>query len=128
MKERIIGAIIILLVGIPFVVIGGKFFTLGCGILGALSLKEIMELKEHHGKIPNFIFFISVVDLLLVLFSSLQRDNLILELPYKYLIFTFLSLCIPTLFYKNKEYSMKDALYLFGSIVLLGLIYCSDFL
>ncbi len=125
MKKRIIGAVLVLLIGIPLVIVGDKIFILACGILGSLALKEIVELKEHHHQIPDFIFFVCILDLLLLLFSSLQTENLYLELPYKYLTFTLISLFIPTLFYKDGKYSAKDAMYLLGSILFLALSFYS---
>ncbi len=125
MKERIIGAVLILLIGIPLIMIGGKVFTLSCSLFAVLALKEIMELKEHHNQIPKGIFFICVIDLVLFLFSSLKNDSLFLNLPYKYLLFTFLSLFVPTLLYKKEKYTTKEAMYLLGSVLFLALAFYS---
>ncbi len=125
MKKRILGAILILVIGIPLILLGGRLYILSCGLLGALALKELLDLKEHHHPIPDFIFFISVVDLLLFLFSPVELDTVYLNLPYKYFLFTILTLYLPTLFYRKKTYTMQDAFYVFGSIVFVALAFYS---
>lgn len=123
MKKRILGAILVLIIGIPLILIGGKPFVLGCGILGASALKELLDLKKHHHSVPDFIFFICIFDLLLFLFSTLEMDWIELNLPYTYFLFTMLTLFLPTLFYKKAKYTMQDAIYLFGSVVFITLVF-----
>lgn len=120
MKERVIGAIIILIIGIPTLILGGKTFLVACGVLGIIALKEIIDLKKHHHKIPNIIFFLSSILLLLLLYLK-QPEETFFIVNSKWMIITFLTLVLPCLFYKDEGYRVKDALYLLGSIYFLNL-------
>lgn len=125
MKERIISAIIMGLLLIPIVIIGGNVFAVAMGFIGVLGLKELIDLKESHGKIPDAIFLISIIDFLLLAFSEFDGYSIAFGLSYRGLAFTILTLFIPCLFYKNERYTTKEAMYLTGSVVFLGLFFNS---
>lgn len=121
MKMRSIGAVLILAIGIPVLWIGGNTFVIACVLLGMLALKELLDLKEHHKKIPSGIYILSIIDLVLLLASGIKNNFLVLEISYFFIVLTFLSLFLPSIFYKEKEYATHDAIYLFGSILFLTL-------
>lgn len=123
MKMRIIGAILILAIGIPILWIGGNTFVIACGILGILALKELLDLKEHHKKIPKEIYGLSIILLLLLLTSGIRNQFNVLEMDYSLIALAFLSLFLPSIFYKEKEYGTHEAIYLFGSILFLTLFW-----
>ncbi len=120
MKKRILGAIIIALILIPTLIIGGNVFTIVIGMIGVLAFKELVELKESHQKIPDFMFFIGILDLLLLIFSK-SDCSFTFSLGFKEISFSILTILIPCLFYKN--YNTKDAIYLIGSIIFLALVF-----
>lgn len=124
MKMRIIGAILLLIISIPILYIGNFSFLVACVLLGAFALKELMELKLHHKPIPNFIFILSVIDLSFLLFS-LSIPLLNFKMVSSCVAFTFLSLFLPCLFYKEENYSAHEAMYLFGSILFLSFAFSS---
>lgn len=124
MKKRVISGIIMSLVLIPILIIGGNVFILAMGMIGILALKELINLKISHEKIPDLINLISFIAILLLIFSEYDGYSIMFGLTYKGLAITILSLLIPCLFYKNK-YSTHDAFYLIGCVIFLGLIFNS---
>ena len=68
---------------------------------------------------------IGLVDMLLLIFSEYVSDSLVFGLSYSFISITLLTLFIPTLFYKNNRYTTKEAFYLVGIIMLLGLFFNS---
>jgi phosphatidate cytidylyltransferase len=123
-KKRIISAIIMCAILIPVLIIGGRVFIVAVGMIGVLALRELMDLKESHKKIPDLVFLIGMLDLLLLIFSSFDGYSIAFGLTYRGLAITLLTLFIPTLFYKE-NYQTKDAMYLSGSVILLGLVFNS---
>ena len=125
MKKRIISAIVALAIFIPVIYYGGKIFSIAMGMLSVLAFKEILDLKENSREIPEIIKGIGLIDMLLLIFSDYTSDTLMFGLSYRVLSITLLTLFIPTLFYKNNKYTTKEAFYLVGIIILLGLVFNS---
>lgn len=123
MKKRIISAIIMMIILIPALIIGGVVFAGIIAMIGVLALKELMDLKESHHKVPDLIFLISIIDLLLLIFSDFDGYSIAYGLSYKRIALTLLTLFIPTLFYKNNKYNTSDAIYLSGSVLFLGILF-----
>lgn len=125
MKKRIISAIIMVAILVPILIIGESVFAVAMGILSVLALKELIDLKQSHGKIPEFVFLLGIIDLLLLTFSEFDGYSIAFGLTYRGIAITILSMFIPCLFYKNEKYTTKDAMYLTASIVSLGLLFNS---
>ncbi|MBO4601120.1 MAG: phosphatidate cytidylyltransferase [Bacilli bacterium] len=125
MKKRIISAIVALAIVVPLLILGGNYFSFLAGVLGVLAYKEILDLKENSREIPNVIKAIGLVDLCLLIFSECDESIIVFTLPYKIVAISLLTLLIPTLFYKNNEYTTREAFYLTGVILFLGLVFNS---
>jgi len=123
MKTRIISAIVALAIIVPLLIIGGKAFIIGAGLLAVLGYKEIVELKESHKKLPIFVQIIGLIDLLLLVFSEFDGYSIMFGVTYKGIALTLVSLLIPAVLYKNDEYTTKDAFYMIGSVLLLGTVF-----
>ena len=123
MKTRIISAIVALAIFVPIIILGGRYFAVAMGVLGLLAYREILNLKENAREIPLFIKFIGMVLMLLLIFSECEGFNIINGLSYKGLGVLLLALFIPTLFYKNNVYTTREAFYLTGVVLLLGLVF-----
>ncbi len=122
MKKRIIGAILILAIGIPILFLGGIYFTIFSVLVAALALKELMELKKHHKQIPNGMFFLSILNLSFLIFEQIFSKIPSLDINPQYMAFTFIILFLPCLFYKKEKYTTHEAMYLYGSILFLTLV------
>ena len=121
MKKRIISAIVMLIIVIPVVWYGGILFRLGVTIVSIFALKEILDLKVSHGKIPNPVVLASILSLALIVLGNLEDSySIMYGITYRGVAILLLLLLGLSLFYKNNEYTAKDALFLIGSILLLG--------
>ncbi len=120
MKKRIISAIIMLVIVIPVIWFGKDLFRLGIGIISILALKEILDLKKSHHQIPMFVSLISVVALLLIVLSEYDGYSILFGITYKGIAILLLSLLGLSVFYQEKNYTATDALFLIGTIILLG--------
>lgn len=122
MKQRIISAIILMVICIPILLIGGNLFVIFAGIVGCLAFRELVLLREKDDyKLPFFVKVLSYLSLLYIIFNNYESSILHLDLDYRLislLIFIFL---IPTILIANdKKYSFLDGLYLMGSVFLIG--------
>lgn len=123
MKERIISAIVALIIIVPLVILGGKPFAIGVGVISVLGLKELLDLKKFHKKIPDFMILISYICLLLLVYSEFDGYSIAFGLTYRGMAISILALFIPTLFYKKEKYTAKDAFFLVASVLFLGLVF-----
>ena len=122
MKSRILGAIIVVLVFIPFLIYGQLPFAMFMSILSALGLYELLKVRESKKEFP---FLLKVFAFILVMCFCLYNINSI-EFQYNFnykvmalLIFLFLS---PMVFINDtKKYNLNDALFLIGTILFIGL-------
>ena len=125
MKKRIISAIVALAILVPIIILGGNYFAIAMGMLSVLAYKELLDLKENSVEIPMFVKFLGMICLLLLVFSEFNGYSIVFGISYRALAFLLLTLFIPTLFYKNNLYTTKEALYLTGICLMLGLIFNS---
>lgn len=125
MKTRIISAIIAIAIAIPFIWIGKMWFAFGIGIVSLLGFKEVYDLKKSHGNLPLIPCLIAITCMLLLVYTSLNVENVIYGPLYAKLCFTVLGLLIPALVYKNDKYTTNDGFYLIGWTLFLGMAFGS---
>lgn len=123
MKKRVIGALSLAIIGIPTFLVGGIPFKILCVILGLLALREIFNLKESHERFDVVAISLSIVSLIVLVFLNPSGYALFLGLSYQAIAFCILSLLIPTIFVNS--YKTKDAIYLMGFTLLLGMLFNS---
>ena len=112
MKQRIISAIIMVLICVPILILGGIYFKILASILAGLCLYEFLKYR----KVPIVIQIICYLILLVFLFE--KELNVFEELIPLTLI---LSLLIPIILINdNKKYNYEDAFYLTGIILFLN--------
>ena len=121
MLKRIISAAVMLIVLVPILIAGGRAFYLAVGIIALLALKEILDLKKSHSKIPSGVILMAMAALIFLVFYEYNVDIFSYGLNHLFFALILILFLIPTLFsYKNGEYNTKDAFYLIGVIILLG--------
>lgn len=123
MKKRIISAIVALAIVVPLLILGGNYFSFLAGLLGVLAYKELLDIKENAREIPTVIKAIGLIDLVILIFSEFDGYAIIFGLSYRAIAISLLTLLIPTLFYKNNEYTTREAFYLVGIVLFLGLVF-----
>ena len=120
MKQRTISGIILLLILFGSLVINVKLFNLVVLIIAIKGFNEFFNIKYHNKKDYLVIKILGIINLLILLLN-----NIFYELDIGVIMtFSFLSLTIPIIFYKdNKIYSIVDALYSLGIIYFLGIAF-----
>ncbi|MFI3260449.1 MAG: phosphatidate cytidylyltransferase [bacterium] len=118
MKIRIISSIVILSIVLPLIFIGGLYFYIGLAILSMFAYKEVVQLPVFNNVPIGIKIFGSLAYLSVVLGGLFGSD--INCIGYYNLILLLIFFLVPTLFCSNKEYNMKDALYLIGLLLFVG--------
>lgn len=122
MKLRVISAIFMVGIFVPFLLIGELPFAIFMAVLGVAGLYELIKVKESKKKFPTLL---KIVAYGIVLGLSLHNVNSIeFQFSFDYrvmsgLIFIFLA---PMVFINDfKRYNLTDALFLIGSTLFMGL-------
>lgn len=123
MKKRVISAIAMLAVCIPIIIIGGNYYMVLGGVLGVLSLWEIIRLKKDT---PNYMQFLSYVLCLLLILYKHDSGEYFDIVNYPIMISLFFIYSFSVIINDNiKKYNYKDALWLMGITLMIGLMYNS---
>lgn len=116
--KKVISAIVMLIVVVPIVWYGGRVFKIGVSILGVLALKEMLDLKKSHKEYSILVKLVSVISLLLLILAEYDGYSIMFGITYRGIAILLLSLL--SLSVLNKDYDMKDALFLIGTVLLIG--------
>ncbi len=121
MKKRIISAIIMILVFIPFLILGDNFYLVLGSVLGVLSLWELMRLEKD---IPPYMQFLSyMICLLLILYKHNSVDYIdIFNFPIIVSLFFIYSFSV-IINNDLKKYNYKDSIWLMGITIMIGLMF-----
>ena len=95
MRQRIISAIIALMIFIPLLILGGIFFKIGLSFIGVLAIKEILNLKKDIPKMIEIISYIVTFLLIILDINLLVKILIILFIYLLLLIFFYFSFIIP---------------------------------
>lgn len=122
MKKRILSALIIIAIIVPIIYLGNRYFSLAVCLIAMLSYKELLGLKYNKDKVPVLIqIFGFIITACLVLCSSMYSYEF--GLSYRLVIISVLAFLLPMLFYKKDNYNSKDAFYMIGITVLVGVTF-----
>lgn len=122
MKQRIFSAAILILLFIPFILVGGTLYAIFMTLLAIMGLYELIHVREKKKKFP---FLIKVIAYLMTIFfclSNYQSNVLTYTLDYRVMSFLIFALLLPMIFINdNKKYNLNDALFIIGSLLFIGL-------
>ena len=122
MKKRIIGAILVVAIFVPFLIIGKLPFAILMSILSVCSVYELLKVRESQKEFPMVLKLIAYAVTLGVCLCNIRSIDFQFNFDYRVmtcLIFLFLS---PLVFINDsKRYNFDDALFLIGSVLFLGL-------
>lgn len=122
MKQRIISAIIMLLIVIPVFIIGGDLFKVFILVIAMAGLKEYLDIKETKKEIPMFIKLLAYLFIPFILFTINISDALVMNIDFRIITGLFLVLLLPVVLYHKREtYSINDANYVFLGVMFLGI-------
>lgn len=119
MKDRVVGAGILLFLLISSLLINKLAFAVVILIGSILGYRELMNIK--YGKKENnfeIVRFIGYVSLILIVFN-----NYLYKIDYQMLfVIPILGLTIPIVLYNNsKRYNINDALFILGVVMFMGI-------
>lgn len=123
MKKRIISAIIAMIIVIPLIYFGGYIFTIGVCLLAALAYKEIIDLKKSHNEYPIVMVFLGFFCMVAFILSNNIDASIYQGITYQIITMTILFLLLPTIFFPKEKYNTRDAFYLIGVTLLLGMVF-----
>ena len=121
MKNRIISAVIILLLTIPCIIVGGLPFTLLVLLAGVVALYELFKIIKTSSHIPMIIEILNYLILIFFIASSNGIGSIYSVIDYKMISILLLCNLLPLILINNKnKYSLKDAFLLIGIVLFLG--------
>ena len=122
MKTRVLSAILVVAVFLPFLIIGELPFAIFMCVLSVFGLYELLKVRESKKEFPIILKIFAY--LLTVAFCLYDINSIDFQYSFDYrvmafLIFLFLS---PMVFINDtKRYNLNDALFLIGSVLFIGL-------
>lgn len=121
MKQRLISAIIALIIVIPIIIYGNVPFYIGAALIGLIGFMEILNLRSKKREIPYLMKALSVISFILIMMGDLNIFGSLYIMDYERITSVIFLLMIPIVFYnKSKKYDVNDALFLLGSVFFLG--------
>ena len=122
MKKRVISAIVMILLFVPFLVSGGTYFTVFMTVLGVMGLYELMRIRASKKQFPVIMRIVAYIMTIFFILTNSKSIEFQFNLDYRVvslMIFLFLA---PMVFINdNKKYNLNDALFLVGSVLFIGL-------
>ncbi len=122
MKKRVISAILIVLVFIPFLLIGELPFAIFMSVLAALGIYELIKVRETKKKFPVGMKIIAFLAVLFFTMLNYNSIDFVLNINYQIMSIMIFLFLIPIVFINNNDkYNFDDSLFLMGSVLFIGL-------
>ena len=121
MKLRIISSIVMVLVVVPFLIIGELPFALFMSLLGLLSYYELIHTRELQKPFPLLLKIIAYIMVFCFCMYNFDSIEFLSQFDYRVmsiLLFIFLS---PLVFLPSEKYDFSDAIFLIGTLLFIGL-------
>ncbi len=123
MKDRIISAIVMVIIFVPILLLGNPYYTILGSILGMMSLWELLRLRKN---IPLVMQIISYVVTLFLILYNLNDGYFLGNNFYLFFIILFLVYAISVIIKGDLEkYNYKDSMWLLFISFLVGLMFNS---
>ena len=120
MKQRIISAIIAVIICIPIILYGGSIFYLSVALIGLIGFTELLKSRRENRNIPVLINAIGLVCFIILMMDGWGNNVFLMDTYSKIHMIIFVVL-LPVVFYNSsKKYNIEDAFFLLGSIFFLG--------
>jgi phosphatidate cytidylyltransferase len=122
MKERVISAIVALIIVIPLILIGGIAYYIGVSIISLIGYYEFLKVRENEKKITPYVKAISALAYLLIVISPLTT-NINFLIDYRLIILDLFVCFLPLIILDKKDYDAEDALVLVSATLFLGIAF-----
>lgn len=121
MKQRVISAIVAIIIVVPIVLYGGIPFYLGASVLGLIGFYEMLKARKTERDIPNIMKIVCMFAFIIIMMDNWGNKVFVFNSNDK-LILSILLTVIPIVFFnKKKSYDINDALFMLGTIMFLGI-------
>lgn len=121
MKQRVISAIVAIIIVVPIVLYGSIPFYLGASVLGLIGFYEMLKARKIERDIPNIMKIVCMFAFIIIMMDNWGNKVLVFNSNDK-LILSILLTVIPIVFFnKKKSYDINDALFMLGTIMFLGI-------
>jgi phosphatidate cytidylyltransferase len=122
MKQRVLTAIILIIICVPLLMLGGTLFTLLVLTIGCLALNEIFKMRDIKHKIPIGMRLITFATFIYFIINMPVDGNFVYLLDYRNIVLILLMLLLPIIVYHdNRVYNINDAMFLVGMVFFLGI-------
>lgn len=122
MKQRILTALVLLVIFIPILFLGGSPFNLFVILIGILGLKEMIDIRDLKYKVPIIIKLIAFGAFIYLATTITATNEFTYLLDYRILSFIIILFLVPIILYHDNDiYNINDALFLIGTIFFLGI-------
>lgn len=126
MKQRALGAALILAIFLPLLWIGNEWFAFFITIIGILGFKELWDgrfkKKSKNNQIPWVLKLLSYGCLIFLILNNWSSNEFQIILDYRILSLFLIVFFIPIIILcDEKKYNLEDAMYTLGSVIFLGL-------
>ena len=119
MKQRVISAIIALIIVVPLIVLGGIPYYIGMGIISIIGYYEITNVIGKEKEIPLYIRLIVLATYIALIASTIKEDSFVLD-P-KFIVLNIFACTLPLIVYDRKKYDSADAFKLLAFTLLLAI-------
>lgn len=121
MKQRVISAIIALIICIPIIIYGKAPFYIGASLIGLIGFYELIHAREEKKTYPYFTKILGMISFLLILLNDLDIISMSILENIDVKIISIVLIILPSIFTSHsKKYDIEDSLYLLGSVLFLG--------
>lgn len=110
MKQRVISAIIALLIVIPLIILGGYPYYIGIGIISVIGYYEMIKVYRNEKKIPLVVVILTLITYLCMALSSIHSVEF--NVDYRLIIIHLYACLLPLIVIKKDKYDCNDALFL----------------
>lgn len=127
MKQRVITATILVAIAVVLFLLPTSIakyaIAVGVSIIAALAYKETLGLTESHKPYPNIIKVLGFICMEMMVFNSINASYIYNGASFIAIGLTILLLVIPSIFDKKGKYTTKEAFYLIGSTLMIGIFF-----
>lgn len=122
MKQRLITALILLIILVPILLMGGTLFNLMILLIGVLGLKEMLDIRDNKYQLPMIMKLLTFGSFIFLVVNISQSQGFVYLLDYRVLSLIMFLLIMPIIIYHdNRVYNINDALFLVGTVFFLGI-------
>jgi len=121
MKQRVISAIVALIIVVPLVILGDIPYYVGISILSVIAFYEMNKVYAKEKEIPVYVQLIVLATYLCLIISSIREVSFALD--HRFIVLNILACMLPLIVYDRNKYDSDDALKLLSTTLLLSIAF-----